>query len=51
MGILDNALFGARRQAGETGEVVKAREFDVTQYGKRMAGLIGLFSHRRSSPG
>jgi hypothetical protein len=25
-------------------EVVKAREFDVTQYGKWMAGLIGLIT-------
>lgn len=45
MGILDNALFGAPKASGETGEeVVTAREFDVTQYGKKMAVLIGVLA-------
>lgn len=46
MGLLDNALFGSPKEAavapGE--EVVKAREFDITQYGKKMAVLIGVLT-------
>jgi len=43
MGILDNPLFGTPQASDSTGEeVVKAREFDITQYGKKMAVLIGV---------
>ncbi len=43
MGLLDNALFGSPKPTGEAGdEVIKAREFDITQYGKKMAVLIGV---------
>ena len=45
MGLLDNALFGAPKPTGEAGEeVIKAREFDITQYGKKMAVLIGVLA-------
>lgn len=45
MGILDNALFGAPKATGDVGdEVVTAREFDVTQYAKKMAVLIGVLA-------
>lgn len=43
MGILDNPLFGTPKASDSAGEeVVKAREFDITQYGKKMAVLIGV---------
>ncbi len=45
MGLLDNALFGAPKASGAAGdEVIKAREFDITQYGKKMAVLIGVLT-------
>jgi hypothetical protein len=47
MGILDGALFGTPKDttSGSAGkEVVKAREFDITQYGKKMAVLIGVLT-------
>lgn len=40
MGLLDG-LFGVPKPGGDTGaEVVKAREFDITQYGKKMTVFI-----------
>jgi hypothetical protein len=45
LGLLDNALFGSPKPSGEAGaEVIKAREFDITQYGKKMAVLIGVLA-------
>lgn len=42
MGLLDG-LFGVPKPSGDTGsEVVKAREFDITQYGKKMTVLIAV---------
>lgn len=42
MGLLDG-LFGAPKPQGGSGEeLVKAREFDITQYGKRLTVLIAV---------
>jgi hypothetical protein len=42
MGLLDG-LFGVPKPSGETGrEVVKAREFDITQYGKKLTVFIAV---------
>jgi hypothetical protein len=45
LGLLDNALFGSSKATGAVGdEVITAREFDITQYGKKMAVLIGVLT-------
>lgn len=45
MGLLDNAVFGAPKATGKPGEeVITAREFDITQYGKKMAVLLGVLA-------
>lgn len=42
MGLLDG-LLGTPKPRGDAGEeLVKAREFDITQYGKRLTVLIAL---------